>query len=122
VKQSKSLYHGGHCPGKDFLIKSNAKPYVDRPLFENFIRHQFIPYITALRTNPCYSKAEAVLLMDNCSAHVTPEIFTLLGENHIKIVTFARHTTNISSVCLERKKSFGWIRVTIKPLSRRYTN
>jgi hypothetical protein len=33
--------------------------------------------------------------MDNCSTHVTPEIFRLLGENHIKIVTFAPHTTNI---------------------------
>jgi hypothetical protein len=44
---------------------------------------------------PCYSKAEAMLLMDNCSAHVTPQIFRLLGENHIKIVTFALHTPNI---------------------------
>jgi hypothetical protein len=33
--------------------------------------------------------------MDDCSAHVTPELFRLLGENHIKIVTFAPHTTNI---------------------------
>jgi hypothetical protein len=41
------------------------------------------------------STAEAVLLIDNCSAHVTPDIFRLLGENHIKIVTSAPHTTNI---------------------------
>jgi hypothetical protein len=68
----------------------------------------------------CYSKAEAVLLMDNCSAHVTPEIFRLLGENHIKMVTFSPHTTNIFQafdlsflVCLKRKRSFGWIRMTI---------
>jgi hypothetical protein len=91
----KSLYHGEHHPGKDFLGQRNAEPYVDRPPFENFIRHQLIPHITALRTYSCYSKAEAVLLMDNCSAHVAPEIFRLLGENHIKIVTFASHTTNI---------------------------
>jgi hypothetical protein len=36
-----------------------------------------------------------VLLTDNCSAHVNPEIFRLLGENHVKIVTFAPHTANI---------------------------
>jgi hypothetical protein len=89
------IYHGGHRPGKDFLIERNAKPYVDRPLFENFIRHRLIPHITALRTDPCYSKAETVLLMDNCSARVTPEIFRLLGENHIKFITFAPHTRNI---------------------------
>jgi hypothetical protein len=33
--------------------------------------------------------------MNNCSAHVTPAIFRLLGENHIKIVTFAPHSTNV---------------------------
>jgi hypothetical protein len=77
-KVSEDVYHGGHRAGKNFLIERNAKPYVDRPLFENFIWHQLIPYINALRINPCYSKAEAVLLMDNCSVHVTPEIFRLL--------------------------------------------
>jgi hypothetical protein len=90
------IYQGGHRPGKDFMIERNAKSYADRPPFENFIRHHLIPHITALRTNPCYSKAEAVLLMDNCSFHVTPEIFRFLGENHIKIVAFVSHTTNIS--------------------------
>jgi hypothetical protein len=39
-----NIYHGGHRPGKDFLIERNAKPYVDRSLFENFIRHQLIPH------------------------------------------------------------------------------
>jgi hypothetical protein len=46
----KSLYHGGHRPGKDFLIERNAKSYVDYPLFENFIRHQLILHIAARRT------------------------------------------------------------------------
>jgi hypothetical protein len=36
--------------------------------------------------------------MDNCSDHITPEIFRLLGENQIKIVTFAPRTTNIFQV------------------------
>jgi hypothetical protein len=90
-----NIYHGGHRPDKDFLIERNAKPYVNRPLVENFIRHQSILHVTALWTNPCHSKAEVVLLMDNCSTYVTPEIFRPLGKNHIKIVTFAPHTTNI---------------------------
>jgi hypothetical protein len=95
TKTFKKLYHGGYRPGKDFLIEHNAKSYVDRLLFENFIRHQLIPHITALQTNPCYLEAEAVLLMANCSAHVTPEIFRLLGEKHIKIGIFAPYTINI---------------------------
>jgi hypothetical protein len=89
------IHHSGHHPGKDVLMERNVKPYVDRPLFGNSIRHHSMPYITALRTNLCYSNAEVVLLMDNCSAHVTPEIFRLLGENHITIVTFSLHTTHI---------------------------
>jgi hypothetical protein len=111
---------------KDFLIERNAKPYVDRPLFENFIRHQHIRHITALRTDPCYSKAEAVLLMDNCSAPLIPEIFRLLGEIHIKIVTFALHIINIFQALdrsffdvFKTKEKFGWIRMTIRPLLRR---
>jgi hypothetical protein len=40
------IYHGGHRPSKDFLIERNAKRYVDRPLFENFIHHQLVPHIT----------------------------------------------------------------------------
>jgi hypothetical protein len=86
---------GGHRPGKDFPIERNVKSCTDRAIFERSIRHHHIPYITALGMNPCCSKAEAVLLMDNCSAHVTPEIFGLLGENQVKIVTFAPHTTSI---------------------------
>jgi hypothetical protein len=36
------IYEGGHCPGNDFLIGRNAKPYVDRAIFEPFIRHHGI--------------------------------------------------------------------------------
>jgi hypothetical protein len=35
------------------------------------------------------------MLMDNCSEHIIPEIFTLLGENHIKAVTLTPDTTDI---------------------------
>jgi hypothetical protein len=123
------IYHGWHRPGKDLLIECNAKPYVDRPLLENFTGHQLIPHITALRTNPCYSKMKAVLLMDNCSAHVTPEIFGLLGENHVRIGTYAPHIINIFQALdrsffdvFKTKDKFGWIRMMIRPLLRRYTN
>jgi hypothetical protein len=94
-KVSDDIGQGGHREGKYFLIDGNAKPYVDRAIFEHFIRHDFIPHITALRTIPCYCKAEAVLLMGNCCTYAPPEIFRFLRENHIRIVAFASHTTNI---------------------------
>jgi ribosomal protein S2 len=82
---------GGHRPGKDFLIERNAKPDGDHAIFERFIGHDLTPQITVLMTIPRYSKAEAVLLKDNCSAYVTPEIFRPLGESDIKMVTLAPH-------------------------------
>jgi hypothetical protein len=89
------INQGGHRPGKDFIIDSNAKPYVGRAIFGRFIRHQLISHITALRIIQCDSKAEAVLLMGDCSAHVTPEVFRLVGESHMAILTFVPHTINI---------------------------
>jgi hypothetical protein len=89
------IYQGAYRLDKDLLIERNAKRYVDCAIFERFIRHHLIPHITRLRTIPCDSKADALLLMDNCSSHVTPEIFKPLGENHIEIFVCPPHTTNI---------------------------
>jgi hypothetical protein len=86
------IYQGEHRTGKYLLMGRNAKPYVDHTIFERFICHYLISHITALRNIPCYSKAEAVLVMDNCSAHITPETCRLLGKNYIEIVTFAPYT------------------------------
>jgi hypothetical protein len=89
------IYQGGHCPGKDFTLGRNAKPYVDRAIFERFTRYQLISHITALGIIQCYSKAQVLSLMDDCSAYVTPDIFRFVGENHMTILTFAPHTINI---------------------------
>jgi hypothetical protein len=67
---------------------------VDGLLFERLIRRRYTLYITSMRTIPCDSRAEAVLMVDNCSSHVASEIFRLLDENHVKVVTFAPYTTN----------------------------
>jgi hypothetical protein len=37
-------------------------------------------------------------MMDNCSSHVTSEIFIFRGQNHVKIVTFVPHATNVFQV------------------------
>jgi hypothetical protein len=90
-----NVYHAGHHPGNDFITECNNKPYSDSSLFECFIRQGHIPHVTSMRMIPCCSRAEAFLMVDNCSSHVTGEIFRLLGENYVKIVTFPRHTTNV---------------------------
>jgi hypothetical protein len=51
-----------------------------------------------MRTIPCYSRAKALLMMDNGSSHVTSDIFRFRGQNHIKIVTFVPYVTNAFQV------------------------
>jgi hypothetical protein len=41
---------------------------------------------------------EAVLLMDNCSAHISDEVVAVLTEARVRIITFAPHTTQIFQV------------------------
>jgi hypothetical protein len=90
-----NIYHGQHRPGNDLIFERNSKPYVDGLLFESFLGHRLIPDMILMKTIPCYSKAEVVLMMGNHSSHVSGEIFGLIGENHVKIVSFAPHTTNV---------------------------
>jgi hypothetical protein len=115
-KAPDDIYQDGHRPGEECLIERNAKPYIDRAIFARFIRHHLLPHIMALRTTPCYSKDEAMLLVDHCIAHVTPEIFRFLGENHVNTVIFAPYTTNSFQTLdlyvfgVFKKRSSGWIR------------
>jgi hypothetical protein len=51
---------------------------------------------------------EAVLLIDNCSGRVSPEIFRLLRENHIKIVTRVVARGAIWNQGHSTKKVAGW--------------
>jgi hypothetical protein len=83
------IYHSGRRVGSNFVVGRNGKFYVDTPLFEGFIRHRFILYITSRSTIPCDPRVEAF--------HFTSpgDVFWLFGENHVKIVVFAPHKTNV---------------------------
>jgi hypothetical protein len=45
-----------------------------------------------------FAAEEAVLLMDNCSAHVTDDVIRLLTEARVRVITFTPHTTHIFQV------------------------
>jgi hypothetical protein len=38
---------------------------------------------------------EAVLLMDNCSPHVSNDVIAILTNTLVRVITFARHTTHV---------------------------
>jgi hypothetical protein len=117
--------YGGHRPGKDFIIERNHKPYVDDPLFECFIRHRFVPSLRSMRTIPCHCRADAVLMMDSDTSHITGEIFRLLGEDDVKVITFSPPATNLFHArdlsffsVFKTKDTFGCSKATIKRVLR----
>jgi hypothetical protein len=81
--------------GKHLILKRCAKPYVNADLFENSVRTVFLPHLAIARIMQNVRNEEAVLLMDNCSPHLTPAVIDLLSEARVRIVTFALHTTQI---------------------------
>jgi hypothetical protein len=69
--------------GKHLILKQRAKPYVNADLFENYVRTVFPPYLAITRIMQNVRNEEAVLLMDNCSPHLTPVVADLLSEARV---------------------------------------
>jgi hypothetical protein len=79
--------------GKHLILKQCAKPDVNADLFEKYVRTVFLPHLAITRIMQNVRNEKAVLLMDNCSPHLAPVVIDLLSEAHVRIVTFAPHTT-----------------------------
>jgi hypothetical protein len=84
--------------GVDSVLKHRSKPCVCAELFLDDINNIFIPYLNELRQSEEFAGFEAVLLMDNCSPHMTDAVMTILTREHVKVITFATHTIHIFQV------------------------
>jgi hypothetical protein len=81
--------------GKHLILKRRAKPDVNADLFENYAGTVFLPHLAITRIIQNVRNEEAVLLMDNCSPHLTSIVIDLLSEARVQIVAFPPHTTQI---------------------------
>jgi hypothetical protein len=81
--------------GKHLILEQRAKPYVNADRFENSVPTIFLPHLAITRIMQNVRNEEAVLLMVNCSPHLTPVAIDLLLEVRVRIVPFAPHTTQI---------------------------
>jgi hypothetical protein len=45
-----------------------------------------------------FAEEIAVLFMDNCSAHVSDDVIRILTQARLRVITFARHTTQVFQV------------------------
>jgi hypothetical protein len=66
--------------GRNLILKSNSRTYVNAEIFPDDIRSVFLPYVIGLRSLAGLGAEDAVLLIDNCSAHVTDDVIRLLTE------------------------------------------
>jgi hypothetical protein len=81
--------------GRDFTSKCNQKPYVNVGSFLDNIRTIFLSYLDTLRGLAVFAEEVAVLLMDNCSAHVSNDVIHILTEAKVRVITFAPRTTKV---------------------------
>jgi hypothetical protein len=88
----------GFRMGVDLVLKHRSKPYVSSKLFYKYLTKVFLPYIEELRTNREFADKVAILLMDNCSVHVSADVISVLTEHRVKVITWPPHTTHIFQV------------------------
>jgi hypothetical protein len=71
------------------------KPYVTGKLFFQYIKGIFVPYLNEPRESEEFEACEAILLMDNCSHHISNDIIAVFTRVRVRVITFATHTTHI---------------------------
>jgi hypothetical protein len=95
--QEKLRQHGVRS-GSDLILKANHRSYVSAEIFPEDVRTVFLPYLVCVRGLGAFATEEAVLLMDNCSAHAPDDVIRLLTEARVRVITFAPHTTHIFQI------------------------
>jgi hypothetical protein len=84
--------------GRDMILQLNQKPYIHADIFLDYMRTVFLPYLDALRGLAVFAQEIVVLLMDNCSAHVSDGVIRILTDARVRVITFAPHTTQVFQV------------------------
>jgi transposase len=89
------VFRDGIEEGVDLEVHIASSAYVDSEILCNYLRDVMIPKIDEFRETNGMVNEPAVLLMDNCSAHISPAIIGLLSEHRVKAITFPPHTSGI---------------------------
>jgi hypothetical protein len=79
--------------GRHLILKHRGKPHVNAELFEDYLRSVFLPHSKITRIMKDLREEDAVLLMDNCSPHITAGVIELLSTARVRVVAFAPQTT-----------------------------
>jgi hypothetical protein len=91
------MHHGVRL-SVDFVLRQRSKLYASCKLFLEYINTIFVPCLNELKEFQEFEACEAVLLMDNCSAHVSLDAVAILARVPVRIIKFASDTTHIFQV------------------------
>jgi hypothetical protein len=79
--------------GTHLALKSNLEPYINAEIFLDGIRTVFLHNLAEFHALDEFAEEMAMLLMNNCSTHVTSDMIGLLAEGRVRIIILAPHTT-----------------------------
>jgi hypothetical protein len=92
------MFRDGIEHNVEFKVHIGRSGYVDVEFVHDHLCDVFIPLIKDCQQINEVADAPAVLLMDNCSAHLRPDTIQLLFDNIMKIVIFILDTSEISEI------------------------
>jgi hypothetical protein len=84
--------------GIDLVLRQRSKPYVNAVHLLEYANNIFIPCLNELRESEQMNACEAVIRMDNCSPQVSDDDVALLTNAHVRVITFASHTTCVFQI------------------------
>jgi hypothetical protein len=93
ARQKQGIQFGG-----DFTLRINQTLYLEAGIFLDDMRTILLSYIDSLRGRAVLAQEIAVLLMDNCSAHVIDDVIRVLTEARVRVIAFASHATQVFQV------------------------
>jgi hypothetical protein len=91
----KKLMSHGIRLGANFVLQQRSKHYVSRKFFFEYINTICVSYLNKSQESEEFEACEAVLVMDNCSPHVSNDVVAVLFSVRTRIITFIYDTTQV---------------------------
>jgi hypothetical protein len=88
----------GLVTGKGDVVIENRSPYIKQRRFADYGNRLFLPPERKVRTNRLLVSRLAVLLMDNCNAHISDEVQKAIADYGVMMTMYAPHATNIFQI------------------------
>ena len=91
----KELVESGLREGEDYILKYQKSSFIDKEIFSEYVQKILFTYIDEIRKNEIFKNEPAVILCDNCSAHVDDILLKKMKEKNIRFVTFPPHSSHL---------------------------